>query len=46
MAKIVLDGESLLPSDIDIIKKFDTVVELTPEAWKKIEESREGDFSF
>ena len=42
MAKILLDGESLLPSDIDTIKKFDTVVDLTPEAWKKIEESREG----
>ena len=42
MAKIVLDGESLLPADIDVLKRFDTIVELSDEAWVRIDESREG----
>lgn len=42
MATLVLDGENLLPADIDLIKKFDTVVELTPDVWQRIDASREG----
>ena len=42
MAKIVLDGENLLPADIDVLKRFDTIVELSDEAWARIDESREG----
>lgn len=44
MATHVLDGENLLPADIDLIKKFDTVVELTSDSWQRIDASREGKF--
>ena len=46
MATHVLDGENLLPADIDLIKKFDTVVELTSDSWQRIDASREGKFRF